>query len=241
MGWKDILKSEEGEMQDLAQELEILFRGFPVKREMNSLEEERLRFMAKNLGNKIKPYIRSMEYMQDYPEIKRDGLSFVISFEVYDQTFTVEKLLFNSPHGGGSAGIGEIVGDTFPELENGTRICIKPTGTMTNGDMMVAILLASKNDQLPTNLTLPAYVERFFPQLKFHDEFDLTIFDDMENSYKFRLTRKILKEIEGLPDEELPTGAFSHIGDRVIYIEDSIDSLNRILTEYVPNKLLGGW
>ena len=246
MGWQDILKSEEGEMQDLAQELEVLFRGFPVEREMTPEEERRLRFLMKNSprvktwGNAIKPYIRSMEYMQDFPEIKRDGLNFVMSFEVYDQTFTVKKPLFTSPDGARPEGIGEMSGDTFPELESGTRICIKAMGVMTNGDMMVAILLASKNDQLPAILTLPAYVERFFPQLEFHDE--VTIFNDMEHSYKFHLIRKILKEVEGLPDEELPTGGtFSHIEGRDIFTQDSIDSLNRILTEYVPNKLLGGW
>ena len=238
MDWKKILKSEEGENARLAQELEVLFRGFPVEREMTPVEERRLRFVAKNLGNEIKPYIRSMEYMQDFPEIKRDGLNFVMSFEVYDQTFTVKKPLLIS-HPNTAEGVGEMAGDTFPELENGTRICIKAMGVMTNGDMMVAILLASKNDQLPAILTLPAYVERFFPQLEFHDE--VTIFNDMEHAYKEYLLRKILKEVEGLPDEELPTGTFSHIEGRDIFIEDSIDSLNRKLTEYVPNKVLGGW
>ena len=235
MGWEDILKSEEGENARLAQELEVLFRGFPVEREMIPEEERRLRFLVKNSprvrtwGNEIKPYIRSMEYMQDFPEIKRDGLNFVMSFEVYDQTFTVKKPLWNYQHGAGPKGIGERSGDTFPELENGTRICIKAMGVMTNGDMMVAILLASKNDQLPAILTLPAYVERFFPQLEFHDGVD--IFNDMEFAYKVGLIRKLLKEVEGLPDEEIP--------DRE---EDySWESLDRVLTEYVPNKVLGSW
>ena len=74
MGWQDILKSSE----DLIQEFEILFRGFPVEREMTPEEERRLRFVAKGLGDGINPYIRSMKYMEDFPEIKRDGLNFVM-------------------------------------------------------------------------------------------------------------------------------------------------------------------
>jgi len=248
LSWRGILKSEEisihGEM--LVQQLEVLFRGFPVEKEMTPQEEKKLitgaRILVKR-GGVISPYLRSMKFMQDFPEIKRDGLNFVMSFEVYDQTFTLKKPLLdaiNDGHRKNSNGVGDKAGDTFPELENGTRICIKAMGIMTNGDMMVAILLASKNDELPPILTLPAYVERFFPQLKFHDKD--TIYNDMEREYKIELIRKILKEVEGLPDEELPTGGiFSHIDGRDIFIEDSIDGLNRILTEYAPNKVLGSW
>jgi len=111
-------------------------------------------------------------------------------------------------------------------------------GVMTNGDMMVAILLASKNDQLPPILTLPAYVKRFFPQIKggeyFYDK--ATIFNDMEFDYKVELIRKILQVVEGLSDEEIPDWKVS--SDEY---GNTINSLNRALTEYVPNKVLGGW
>ena len=236
MSWQNILKSSE----DLMQEFEILFRGFPVEREMTPKEERRLRFVVKYLGDSINPYIRSMKYMEDFPEIKRDGLNFVMSFEVYDQTVTLKKSLFEIPGNrliGNRGGIGVKAGDTFPVLvKTGTRICIKSSGVMTNGDMMVAILLASKNDQLPAILTLPAYVERFFPQVKlpyFNDKG--TIFNDMEFDYKVELIRKILQVVEGLPDEEIPDWKVSDkYGTAII-------SLNRALTEYVPNKVLGRW
>ncbi len=238
MGWQDILKSSE----DLIQEFEILFRGFPVEREMTPTEERSLRSVVKNLvpGNKINPYIRSMKYMEDFPEIKRDGLNFVMSFEVYDQTFTLKKsLLGDSPRETPFGGIGRMAMDTFPLLvKTGTRICIKPSGVMTNGDMMVAILLASKNDQLPAIITLPAYVERFFPQIEFHDR--NPIFNNTEPHYKIELIRKLLKEVEGLPDEEI-LGEKEFLDKYGYTIAGEYAGLNRALTEYVPNKVLGRW
>ena len=242
MGWRDILKSE-----DLVQELEVLFRGFPVEKEMTPQEESLLtigawKVMEGNVlgdfndSDNIKTYIRSMKFMQDFPEIKRDGLGFVMSFKVYDQTFTLKNSLFIfSPKKrliGARVGIGDITGDTFPESDRTeTRICIKPRGIMTSGDIMVAILLASKNDELPPIITLHAYVERFFPQLghfKGH-----TIFNDTETDYKITLIREILKKIERLPDEEIP--------DEDEFGRFPIDDLNKELEEYVPKKLLEGW
>ena len=239
MDWKDILKSEEisihGHM--LVRQLEVLFRSFPVEKEMTPQEEKKLitggRILVKR-GGVISPYLRSMKFMQDFPEIKRDGLNFVMSFEVYDRTFTLKKPLLDAINDGqwkNSNGVGDKTGDTFPKSDSGTRMCIKGRGIMTNGDMMVAILLASKNDELPPIITLHAYVERFFPQFG-HFKGSI-IFNDTETEYKIDLIRKILKEIEGLPDEEIP--------DEDEFGRFPIDDLNKELEEYAPKKLLGSW
>jgi hypothetical protein len=237
MGWRDILKTD---IEDLVQELEILFRGFPVQREMTPAEEKRLRrdarLMIGDTGIKgIKPHIQSMKFMQDFPEIERDGLHFAMSFKLYDQRVSLIMPLLNTET---QTPIGNKAGDTFPIISTPSgeiisRVCIKAQGVMTNGDMMVAILLASKNNQLPSILTLPAYIQRFFPQLKGTELMGGVLYNDEEHRFKIETYRLILDKIEGLDEIEIPT--------MEELFRESLDWLNDKLKEYMPNKVLAGW
>jgi hypothetical protein len=246
MDWEKILKDED---EDLIQELEILFRGFPVIKEMTPMEEHRLRRDAghliedkdisrvvKNPG--IEPYIQSMKFMQGFPEIKRDGLFFVMTFESYKKTLTLRRPIISTEKEGTTLyGIGIQAFDTFPTLDHAqgeTRFCIKAQGVMTNGDMMIAILLASKNDQLPAIITLPAYLESFLPQVASLNGWGV-LFNDEELRFKAELYRIILDKIEGLEEIEIPTL------DELSWGDGNIDWLNEKLSEYVPNKVLGVW
>lgn len=243
MDWEKILKDEE----DLTQELEILFRGFPVIKEMTPFEERKLRRVAghliedKDISRRernpgIEPYIQSMKFMQGFPEIKRDGLFFVMTFESYKKTFTLRSpVVLTEKEGKSLYGIGHLAYDTFPTLDGAqgkTRFCIKTQGVMTNGDMMIAILLASKNDQLPAIITLPAYLESFLPQVASLSGWGI-LFNDEELRFKAETYRLILDKIEGLEEIEIPTL------DELL--QENLDWLNEKLTEYVPNKVLGSW
>ena len=59
------------------------------------------------------------------------------------------------------------------------------------------------------------------------------IFNDTEHEYKMELIRELLKEVEGLPDEEIP--------DEESYNRMSIDGLNKELEEYIGSGLLESW
>lgn len=235
MGWRDILKNNR---RDKAQELLISFREFTPIREITKEEEEIFFSIMGSLPDIYSTrYEKTLEFMKPFDEIKRDGLSFVLKFDIGGVPFTFKMPFL--PGGLSIRGIGERAGDTFPTMDStGTRFCVKATSVMTNGDFMVTLLLASKNNQLPTILTLPAYVERHMPETKMHESQggkSEAVFDSDEHSYKDTLLERIWEHVEGLDEIDWPHVEGLDDG------EIPLNILNNELKEYIPEELLGRW
>lgn len=228
MSWQDILKNKS---QDMAQEILISFREFTPIREITKEEEDRV---LSTMSNWPKPlvYKKTLEFMKPFDEIKRDGLNFIFKFDIEGLSFNL-KMQFLPDSAG--RGIGAKAGDTFPTMDStGMRFCVKAKGEMTNGDFMVTLLLASKNNQLPAILTLPAYVERHMPETKMHSINDfITIYDSNEQDYKDTLLEQIWKHVEQIDEIEWPPIKLRY--------GDLIDDLNGHLVEYIPKELLRRW
>ena len=243
MGWRDILKGKKNNKRDKAQEILISFREFTPIREITKEEEERFFSIMGSLPDIYSTrYEKTLEFMKPFDEIKRDGLNFVFEFDIEGVSF-IFKMPFLTDRssgitGGIMRGIGERAGDTFPIMvSTGMRFCVKATSVMTNGDFMVTLLLASKNNQLPTILTLPAYVERHMPETQMHDS--SIIYDGNEHSYKDTLLERIWEHVEGLDERDWPFNDNEPYKD--FWKETPLNILNEYLKEYIPEKLLGGW
>lgn len=233
MSWQDILKDDR---QDELQELLISFREFTPIREITKEEEEKVLSMKQHKNSrfdKTPAFKRTLEFMKPFDEIKRDGLDFVFKFDIDGVPFTFKMPFLHSPLGSLElyrAGIGEKAYDTFPIMDStGMSFCLKANSTMTNGDFMVTVLLASKNNQLPTILTLPAYVEKHYPNFKMHERGG-QLFDIDEEVYKKGLLENFYKLVEDLSLE-----------DRPLTRKISFGKLNNELKEYIPKELLGSW
>jgi hypothetical protein len=228
MGWRDILKNKD---RDLAQELLISFREFTPIREITK-EEEDMFLSSMYYSTKPLVYKRTLEFMKPFDEIERDGLDFVFKFDIYGVPFTFKMPVL--PAGLTVKGIGERAEDTFPVMDSTQMsFCVKANRVMTNGDFMVTLLLASKNNQLPTILTLPAYVERHMPETKMHN--DTHIYDINEHSYKDTLLERIWEHVLGLDEIDWPVLNNNNDG------EIPLNILNEWLKEYIPEELLEGW
>ena len=239
MGWQDILKNRSQDMaQDMAQEILISFREFtPIdgKKHITKEEEDRVLSTMSNMPPQFsRVYKKTLEFMKPFDEIKRDGLNFVFKFDIEGVPFTL-KMPFMRQVWNNKGGIGAKVGDTFPTMDStGMRFCVKAKGEMTNGDFMVTLLLASKNNQLPAILTLPAYVERHMPETKMHSINDfITIYDSNEQDYKDTLLEQIWRHVEQIDETEWPPLKMRY--------GDLIDDLNGHLVEYIPKELLRRW
>lgn len=228
MSWQDILKNRS---QDTAQEILISFREFTPIREITKEEEDRV---LSTMSNWPKPlvYKKTLEFMKPFDEIKRDGLNFVFKFDIGGVSFNLKMPFLPDSEG---RGIGAKAGDTFPTMDSTRmRFCVKAKGEMTNGDFMVTLLLASKNNQLPAILTLPAYVERHMPETKMHSINDfITIYDSNEQDYKHTLLEQIWKHVEQIDEIEWPPIKLRY--------GDLIEDLNGHLVEYIPKELLRRW
>jgi len=237
MGWQDILKNRS---HDTAQEILISFREFTPIREITKEEEERV-LSSMYYDTKPLVYKRTLEFMKPINEIKREGLNFVFNFDIEGVTFEF-KMPFLSGSSPEIRGIGERATDTFPEMKStGMRFCVKTNRVITNGDFMVTLALASKNNQLPTILTLPAYVEKHMPEIKLHEQGKhyTTIYDADEFSYKYTLLQQIWEHVEGLVEIDWPV-----FGDDDLHhhgFELPINIINNKLEEYIPEELLEGW
>jgi len=234
VAWRDILKNRS---HDTAQEILISFREFTPIREITKEEEERV-LSSMYYNTRPLVYKRTLEFMKPINEIKREGLNFVFNFDIEGVPFEF-KMPFLSGSSPAIRGIGERATDTFPEMKStGMRFCVKTNREITNGDFMVTLALASKNNQLPTILTLPAYVERHMPETEMSKigsrGYSLaTIYDSNEHSYKDTLLERIWEHVEGL-------------GDDWPYIDNNdgeipLNILNDELKEYIPEELLGRW
>mgnify|MGYP003647948601 FL=1 len=229
--WFDILKADYPHSRERLRGILNSFREFTPIRELTEDEEELIlsTFILNNLHS---VYEKTLEFMKPFDEIKRDGLNFVLDFDIDGVPFKFTLPLVTQISG--PLGIGEMAGDIFPEMvSTKTKMCVKPSGVMTNGDMMVTILLASKNNQLPTILTLPAYVEKTFPEINMHKE--NILFDVKEISYKLGLIYKIYRLVEGHEKDEIPSSDGSMGEVRML------DVTNKLLEEYIPEGLLGKW
>ena len=242
MGWQDILKWRPAPKGSGIEGEQILlsFREFTPIREITKEEEEKILSYSYN-----PKYGRTLEFMNPFfDEIKRDGLDFVLDFDIDGVPFTL-KLPFLGKGLGKTTGIGERAGHIFPEMvSTKTKMCVKAMNTMTKGDMIVTILLASKNNQLPTILTLPAYVEKTFPEINMHKNppSNNTLFDTMELTYKLGLIYKIYRLVEGrklnnIADEMRPMDLL-HVNPND---PESLNKINELLEQYIPEGLLGRW
>ena len=131
--WFDILKADYPHSRERLRGILNSFREFTPIRELTEDEEELIlsTFILNNLHS---VYEKTLEFMKPFDEIKRDGLNFVLDFDIDGVPFKFTLPLVTQISG--PLGIGEMAGDIFPEMvSTKTKMCVKPSGVMTNGDM----------------------------------------------------------------------------------------------------------
>ena len=229
MGWQDILKSEEGGRDELLEELvnnvHFFWEGASI--------DDIVRPIEMGLTDKSvyiwKPLVRSLEFMRpikDDLEVVARGTRIYFSyyFEIFGKRCGVQ---FRHHE----------LGDIFEGVlitVGGTEVCLKPTGTMTNGDFLTTLVYAVKNNAIPDIVKFVAYSSS-----KGHKyRVDSHVYDSSEEDYKKSFLIQLYREWE----ESDLFDYNEEINMELINNSFNLNDVNFWLAQFeVPEDILGRW
>lgn len=237
MDWQDILKSVSG-YRNLVDKLVDNVHFFNPDIERNVIEGPYLITSNKPQSDSqetfmkrfLNPLTKTLEFMR----VAKDDLEFrqrsevmatvEYNFELYELKCSIVLDIHT---------LGVIASDNLIKIGKYHKVCVKPNGTMTQGDFLTTLVLGIRSNAIPNIMKFVAYaVKKGFVYGSLYVD-STTVYDYSEEEYKIAYIEYLIESGKVTGDKEDIYNSLNQTSP------ENLDSF--MLEQGVPKEILGKW